>query len=129
MSGRAKRLTVIWLALCAVTLAQLSVGSPDPRTELAPNAAIATGAILIALVKVRFILREFMEDPTAMVSKEQAAVALAKLIAAKRPEEARKLVDPLTKEPRSAVQRAANSLLAELPPAPPAAKPPVPAKK
>ena len=61
MSGRAKRLTVIWLALCAVTLAQLSVGSPDPRTELAPNAAIATGAILIALVKVRFILREFME--------------------------------------------------------------------
>jgi hypothetical protein len=59
--GFGKRLTVIWLALCAITLAQLWAGSLDPRTELTPNAAIATGAILIALIKVRVILREFME--------------------------------------------------------------------
>src|SRR5262245_31806853 len=59
--GFGKRLTVIWLALCAITLAQLWAGWPGPRTELTPNAAIATGVILIALIKVRIILREFME--------------------------------------------------------------------
>jgi hypothetical protein len=61
MSDGGKRLTVIWLALCAITLAQLQVGSGDGRTGLTPNAAIAASAILIALIKVRVILREFME--------------------------------------------------------------------
>jgi hypothetical protein len=55
--GFAKRLTVIWLALCAITLAQLWVGSVDHRT----HAAIAASVILVALIKVRVILREFME--------------------------------------------------------------------
>jgi hypothetical protein len=62
MNGRfGKRLIVVWLALCAITLAQLGVGAVDPRAELAPNAAIAAGAIGIALIKVRIIFREFME--------------------------------------------------------------------
>ena len=59
--GSRKRLNVVWLALSAITLVQLGVGSVDGRTELAPNAAIASSAILIALIKVRIIFQEFME--------------------------------------------------------------------
>ena len=51
----------VWLALSAITLAQLGVGSIDGRGALEPNAAITSGAIGIALVKVRIIIREFME--------------------------------------------------------------------
>lgn len=59
MHGRfEKRLIVVWLALCAITLAQLGVGAVDRQAELAPIAASAIG---IALIKVRIIFREFME--------------------------------------------------------------------
>jgi hypothetical protein len=55
MNGRfEKRLIVVWLALCAITLAQLGVG-------VVPDAAVAASAILIALIKVRLIFREFMD--------------------------------------------------------------------
>ena len=60
-AGFEKRLIVVWLALSAITLAQLGVGSLDGRAALAPNAAITSSAILIALIKVRIIFREFME--------------------------------------------------------------------
>jgi len=53
------RLLLALMALSAITIAQLGVGSLDGRD--APNAAITSGAIVIALVKVRIILREFME--------------------------------------------------------------------
>ncbi|HWP65959.1 MAG TPA: cytochrome C oxidase subunit IV family protein [Candidatus Limnocylindria bacterium] len=56
-----KRLTVVWLALAAITLAQLAVGSLGDAQPPAPNAALTTSAIVIALVKVRVIIREFME--------------------------------------------------------------------
>lgn len=55
------RLLAVWLALSAITLVQLGVGAADGGKALAPNAAITAGAIGIALVKVRIILREFME--------------------------------------------------------------------
>jgi len=51
------RLIFVWLALSAITLTQLGVGSQ----ALAPNAAISVAAIGIALFKVRVIVREFME--------------------------------------------------------------------
>ena len=60
-TGFDKRLIVVWLALSAITLAQLGVGSVGGEEGLQPNAAITVGAIGIALVKVRIILREFME--------------------------------------------------------------------
>jgi hypothetical protein len=60
-AGFEKRLIVVWLALSAITLAQLGVVSLDGRAALAPNAAITSSAIVIALVKVRIIFREFME--------------------------------------------------------------------
>jgi hypothetical protein len=56
-----KRLLFAWLALSAITLAQLALGSLEERGPLTPNAAITASAIVIALVKVRVIIREFME--------------------------------------------------------------------
>jgi hypothetical protein len=52
---------VVWLALSAITLTQLGVGSVDGGQALRPNAALTAGAIGIALFKVRVIIREFME--------------------------------------------------------------------
>lgn len=59
--GIDKRLIVVWLALSAVTITQLAVGSFDGQAALRPNAVITSAAIVIALVKVRIIIREFME--------------------------------------------------------------------
>jgi hypothetical protein len=47
-AGFEKRLIIVWLLL-------------HHRTRLTANAAITSGAILIALLKVRIIFREFME--------------------------------------------------------------------
>lgn len=60
-AGFEKRLIGVWLALSAITLAQLGIGSVGVRAGLAPSAALAAGAIGIALIKVRIIIREFME--------------------------------------------------------------------
>ena len=60
-TGFKKRLIVAWLVLSAMTVTQLAVGSLDGREALQPNAAITTTAIVIALVKVRIIFREFMD--------------------------------------------------------------------
>ena len=56
-----KRLFVVWLALSAITLVSLWVGSNGGRDAFTPNAMITSSAIVIALVKTRIILREFME--------------------------------------------------------------------
>ena len=42
-------------------MAQLAVGSVDRQTALTPNAAITSSAIVMALIKVRIIFREFMD--------------------------------------------------------------------
>jgi hypothetical protein len=59
--GFKKRLLVIWLVLSAITLVYLWVGSVDPARALRPSALVTTSAIVMALVKVRIIFREFME--------------------------------------------------------------------
>jgi len=60
-SGFEKRLLVVWLALCAMTIVSLLAGSSDGRDAHMPNAAITSSTIAIALIKVRIIFREFME--------------------------------------------------------------------
>ena len=60
-AGFEKRLIVVWLALSAITLLQLAVGSADGHAARVPSALITSSAIVIALVKVRIIFREFME--------------------------------------------------------------------
>jgi TolA-binding protein len=59
------------------------------------------------------ILRPLVDHPTIMVSKEQATIALAHALSHTKPDEARKLLEPLRTE-RSAVSRMALTALAEL---------------
>ncbi|MCC7497922.1 MAG: tetratricopeptide repeat protein [Bryobacterales bacterium] len=60
------------------------------------------------------LLRALIDRPSMLVSKEQATIALAKVIAPKNPAEARKLLEPLRTE-RSAVSRTALTALSEIP--------------
>jgi hypothetical protein len=60
-AGIEKRLLVVWLVLSAITMAQLAVGSVDRQVAPAPNAAITSSAIVLALIKVRIVFRQFME--------------------------------------------------------------------
>lgn len=59
------------------------------------------------------LLRSLVAQPTVFVSKEQATLALARLLAKSKPEEARKLVEPL-RASRSAVSQAAIQLYGEI---------------
>ena len=59
--GSGKRLSLVWLLLAALTLSQLGAGSSAGRELLAPNAAVTASVLVIALVKVRIIFREFMD--------------------------------------------------------------------
>ncbi len=61
------------------------------------------------------LLRQLMEKPTIFVSKDQATISLARLIAPTRPNEARKMLEPLLTSPNNAVSRAALAAAAELP--------------
>jgi TolA-binding protein len=62
------------------------------------------------------LLRALIEKPTVFVSKDQATIALAQLIATVRPNEARKLLEPLRTSKSSVVSRTALTTLAEFPP-------------
>jgi predicted negative regulator of RcsB-dependent stress response len=60
-------------------------------------------------------LRDLMAKPTVYISKEQAAITLARFLAPKKPAEARKLLDPLRSQ-QGPVGQAALTLYGELPP-------------
>lgn len=60
------------------------------------------------------MMRSVMNDPTILVSKEQATIALARILAKSRPDEARKLLEPLRTE-RGPVSRAALTAIGEIP--------------
>ena len=60
-AGFEKRLLVVVLALSAITMVSVWIGSRDGQDALRPNAAATTSAIVIALVKSRYIFREFMD--------------------------------------------------------------------
>lgn len=51
------------------------------------------------------LLRSLLASPTILVSKEQAEIELAKLIAPTKPDEAKKLLEPLRTSERSTVSR------------------------
>jgi predicted negative regulator of RcsB-dependent stress response len=61
------------------------------------------------------LVRSVMDNPTALVSREQATITLARLVAPGNPQEARKLLEPLRANERSAVSRAALTALSDLP--------------
>lgn len=59
------------------------------------------------------LLRDLMNHPTVMVSKEQAQIALARVLAKTKPDEARKLLEPLRTE-RAAISRVAIAALGDV---------------
>lgn len=63
------------------------------------------------------LLREIVASPTYMVPKEQATLQLARVISKAKPEEARKLLEPL-RAARSPISTPAIEILGTLPPAP-----------
>lgn len=67
------------------------------------------------------LLRPVIDSPAVSVSKEAASLALARILKESKPEEARKLLDPL-RTGTGAASRQAIALLGELPPAPAAKK-------
>jgi hypothetical protein len=57
-----KRLLVVWVVLASFTLAYLWIDhSIDHGGSLRPSAVVTSSVIVIALIKVRIIFREFME--------------------------------------------------------------------
>lgn len=57
-----KRLAIVWLVLSAMTLAYVWLDrSADEDGVLKASTVVTVSAIVIALVKVRIIFREFME--------------------------------------------------------------------
>jgi hypothetical protein len=57
-----KRLALVWLVLTAMTLAYIWLDhSADDDGVLKASTVVTVAAIVIALVKVRIIFREFME--------------------------------------------------------------------
>ena len=63
------------------------------------------------------VLRDLIAHPTLMVSKEQASIALGRILATTNPAEARKILEPLRTE-RSAVSQAAVAALGDIPQTP-----------
>ena len=61
------------------------------------------------------VLRDLIANPTIFVSSDQATISLARMLAPKKPAEARKLIDPLRTRP-GGVGQVALTMLAELPP-------------
>lgn len=62
------------------------------------------------------LIRSVIDKPTVFVSKEEATIALARLIGPTKPQEARKLLEPLRANERSAVSRAALTALSDIQP-------------
>jgi len=60
------------------------------------------------------VLRDLMQHPSVFVSKEQAIIALARGIAPKKPDEARKLLEPLRTGGGGVVNQTAITVIGEL---------------
>lgn len=68
------------------------------------------------------LLRDLIDHPTLFISSEEAKLTLASILTPTKPEEARKLLEPL-RASRSAISRVAVDLMGKLPPAPATADP------
>jgi hypothetical protein len=85
--------------------------------DYASLAKLAKAELLFSINKpsdAEAILKDLMAHPTAMVSKDQAAMTLAEGIAPTQPEEARKLLAPIASA-HSDVSQAAVTAMADLP--------------
>lgn len=87
------------------------------NSNYASLAKLSLASVLAAQEKTadgERMLRSLVDHPTTFVSKDQATIALARYLAATKPQEARKLLDPLKTE-RNTISRAALTALSEIP--------------
>jgi Prokaryotic Cytochrome C oxidase subunit IV len=59
------RLTYVWLILCAITIAAWGLGSAHRPGVLVASVPITVAVLVMALIKARLIIQEFMEVRTA----------------------------------------------------------------
>jgi len=62
----------------------------------------------------RKLIQSIIDNPTTFVSKEDATIALARLLQQSKPDEARKLLEPLRTSIRTGVSQAALGVLGEM---------------
>ncbi|MDB5726680.1 MAG: hypothetical protein JWQ16_3434 [Novosphingobium sp.] len=62
MAHSQSRFVLLWLVMCALTVASFWTG----KTHL-PGSLPAIGVIVVALIKVRFVILDFMEARTAPI--------------------------------------------------------------
>jgi predicted negative regulator of RcsB-dependent stress response len=89
----------------------ISRGNPD-LASLARFSLAQVYAAQNKLPEAEKMLRELIDKPTAMVSKEQAQITLARILMPSRPDEAKQILEPM-RTSRSAVSRAAVNALGE----------------
>jgi hypothetical protein len=86
--------------------------------DIAALAKLALAQIYASQNKVaegERLIRPLLDHPTATVSKDQATFTLAHLLAKTKPQEARKMLEPLRSSDRGPVSRAAVTALADMP--------------
>lgn len=76
-----KRLLIVWVVLASLTLAYLGIDHSFARSNTA-SAVVTSSVIVIAVIKVRIIFREFMEVRQAPVLLCRLTDAWVVLIAA-----------------------------------------------
>jgi tetratricopeptide (TPR) repeat protein len=62
----------------------------------------------------RKLIQSIMDSPTLFVTKEQATIELARLLQQDKPDEARKLLEPLRTSPRTGISQAALTVLGDM---------------
>ena len=95
---------------------QLKAAVADGGKDFSPLAKMVLADVMAAQGKnadAEKLLREVIASPSALASKEMASLNLARLLAPSKPDEARKILEPLRTE-TGAASRAAVQLLGEL---------------
>jgi predicted negative regulator of RcsB-dependent stress response len=88
--------------------------APDAYASLASVALAGVYSAQGKTADAEKLLRELIENPTPFVSKDEATIHLAEVLAATKPAEARKLLEPL-RTSRSSISRAAITMLGNIP--------------
>lgn len=101
------------LAEAAKAFQQVADSSEKGWASLAKLALARIDQSQGKLADAEKLLRSVVDHPTILVSKEEATIALAKVIAINNPDEARKMLEPLRTD-RSAVSAAAVTALGEI---------------
>ena len=89
--------------------------APKPYAALARVALAQVYAAEGKTADAQKTLQQVIDNPTATVSKEQATIALAQVLAQSNPAQARKLLEPLRASTRSSVSQAAITAYGALP--------------